>query len=161
MAPRKRISPTHNTTLCAPTLATAAPGDVRSETPKYWRVENGELVNDGKGPYATTDKEYGDIELLIEYKTVAKADSGIYLRATPQVQIWDTTKEGGKWDRGADKGSGGLFNNAKDAPGRDPLVHADKPFGEWNTFRILQVGERTTVYFNGKLVVDHARLENY
>ena len=38
---------------------------------------------------------------------------------------------------------------------------ADKPFGEWNSFRIIQVGkERTTVYLNGKLVVDHARMEN-
>lgn len=127
----------------------------------HWRVENGELVNDGHGAYLTTDGEFGDVELLIEYKTVPKADSGIYLRATPQVQIWDTTKEGGKWDRGADKGSGGLFNNTKGTPGRDPLVLADKPFGEWNTFRIIQVGERTTVYLNDKLVVKHARMENF
>jgi hypothetical protein len=128
---------------------------------KHWRVEDTELVNDGEGAYLTTDREFGDVELLLEYKTVALADSGIYLRATPQVQIWDYTKEGGKWDRGADKGSGGLFNNARTAPGRDPLVLADKPFGQWNSFRILQVGERTTVYLNGKLVVDHARLENF
>jgi len=128
---------------------------------KHWTVDNGELVNDGHGAYLTTDQEYGDIELLIEYKTVPKADSGIYLRATPQVQIWDTTKDGGKWDRGADKGSGGLFNNSKGAPGRDPLVLADKPFGQWNSFRILQVGERTTVYLNDKLVVDNARMENF
>lgn len=128
---------------------------------KHWKVENGELVNDGNGAYLTTDQELGDIELLIEYKTVAKADSGIYLRATPQVQIWDYTKEGGKWDRGADKGSGGLWNNSPGAPGKDPLVLADKPFGEWNSFRIIQVGERTTVYLNGKLVVNHARLENF
>src|SRR5262245_3301306 len=128
---------------------------------KHWMAENGELVNDGKGAYLATDKEFGNIELLIEYKTVPKADSGIYLRATPQVQIWDTTKEGGKWDRGADKGSGGLFNNALGAPGRDPLLLADKPFGEWNSFRILQVGERVTVSFNDKLVVDFARMENY
>ena len=100
---------------------------------KHWSVQDGELVNDGKGAYLTTDREYGDIELLLEYKTVALADSGIYLRATPQIQIWDTTKEGGKWDRGADKGSGGLFNNSKASPGRDPLVHADKPFGQWNS----------------------------
>jgi hypothetical protein len=89
------------------------------------------------------------------------ADSGIYLRATPQVQIWDYTKEGGKWKLGADKGSGGLWNNSPGAPGKDPLVLADKPFGEWNSLRIIQVGERTTVYLNGKLVVDHARLENF
>jgi hypothetical protein len=128
---------------------------------QHWRVENGELVNDGHGAYLTTDREFGDIELFIEYKTVPLADSGIYLRATPQVQIWDYTKEGGKWDRRADKGSGGLFNNTPGSPGQDPLVLADKPFGEWNRFRILQVGERTTVYLNDKRVVNHARLENF
>jgi hypothetical protein len=130
---------------------------------QHWQVDpvSGELVNDGKGAYLTTDQEFGDIELLIEYKTVAKADSGIYLRATPQVQIWDYTKEGGKWNLGADKGSGGLWNNSPGAPGKDPLVLADRPFGQWNSFRIRMVGERVTVHLNDKLVVDHARLENY
>src|SRR5205085_6981417 len=99
------------------------------------------------------------VELLIEYKTVPKADSGIYLRAAPQVQIWDYT-DPSKFALGADKGSGGLWNNSKGAPGKDPLVLADRPFGEWNSFRIVQVGERTSVWLNGKLVVDHARMEN-
>jgi hypothetical protein len=128
---------------------------------KHWRVENGEIVNDGHGVYLTTDKDYGDIELLIDYKMLPKGDSGIYLRSTPQVQIWDYTKQGGKGNLGADKGSGGLWNNSKGAPGKDPLVLADKPFGEWNHFRILMLGERVTVYLNDKLVVNHARLENY
>jgi hypothetical protein len=127
---------------------------------KHWRVENGELVNDGHGAFLTTDKDYGDIELLIEYRTVPKADSGIYLRAGPQVQIWDFTEEA-KFKHGADKGSGGLWNNSAGAAGKDPLVKADKPFGEWNRFRIIQVGERTTVYLNDQLVVEHARMENY
>jgi len=131
--------------------------DVRA----HWKVENGELVNDGEGVYLTTDRDFGDIELLIEYKTVGKADSGVYLRATPQVQIWDSTKEGGKWDRGADKGSGGLFNNSDGAAGRDPLVLADRPFGEWNQLRILQIGARTSVWLNGRQTVDHAIMENY
>jgi len=135
--------------------------DWTKEAFKHWKVENGELVNDGNGAYLTTNKPYGDIKFLIEYKTVATADSGIYLRATPQIQIWDTTKEGGKWNIGADKGSGGLWNNSAGAPGKDPLVLADKPFGEWNSFRIIQVGERVTVYLNDKLVVDMARLENF
>ena len=128
---------------------------------QHWRVENGELVNDGEGPYATTEKDYGDIELRLEYRTVAKADSGVYLRGTPQVQIWDTTEAGGKWKNGADKGSGGLWNNSPDAAGKDPLVHADKPFGEWNTLRVVQAGERTWVWLNGKLTVDGARMENF
>ncbi len=126
---------------------------------KHWSVENGEIVNDGHGAYLTTLADYGDMDLRMEYRTVAMADSGIYLRATPQVQIWDTTKAGGKWEIGADKGSGGLWNNQKHA--RHPLVHADKPFGEWNTLRILMLGDRVSVWLNGKKTVDHTTMENF
>ena len=135
--------------------------DWTEEARAHWTVRDGALVNDGEGPYLTTDAEYGDIELLIDYKTVAKADSGVYLRGTPQVQIWDFTPEGGKGDIGAEKGSGGLWNNSPGAPGKDPIVLADKPFGEWNHLRIIQVGARTTVYLNDQLVVDHAIMENF
>ena len=126
----------------------------------HWRVEHGELVNDGEGAYATTEKDYGDFELRVEYKTVPRADSGIYLRGCPQVQIWDYTEKE-KFPLGADKGSGGLWNNSPGAPGKDPLVLADKPFGQWNAVRVLMVGARVSVWLNGKLVVDHALLENY
>ena len=131
------------------------------EARAHWTVEDGELVNDGRGPYLTTKQSFGDIELWIDYKTVPLADSGIYLRGTPQVQIWDYTEAGGKWDRGADKGSGGLFNNTKGAAGQLPRVLADKPFGEWNRFRIWQVGDRTSVWLNDQLVVDRAIMENF
>jgi len=135
----------------------------RADFPKHWSVENGELVNVGTGPYATTDTELGDIEFLLEYKTVAKADSGIYLRGTPQVQIWDKNQVFNDKNptRKPHLGSGGLFNNTPGTPGRDPLVLADKPFGEWNSFRIRQVGATTWVWLNGKLVVDGAVMENY
>lgn len=128
---------------------------------RHWHVKDGAIVNDGRGVYLTTDGDYGDIELLIDYKTVAKADSGIYLRGNPQVQIWDFTKEGGKWPIGADKGSGGLWNNSPGTTGKNPLALADKPFGQWNRFRIWQVGDRTTVFLNDRLVVDHAVMENF
>lgn len=127
---------------------------------EHWTVVNEELVNDGHGSYATTEKDYGDFELRLEYRTVPQADSGIYLRGVPQVQIWDYTEKE-KFNIGADKGSGGLWNNSAGAPGKDPLVRADKPFGEWNAFRIVMVGSRVSVWLNDKLVVDHAVLENY
>lgn len=135
----------------------------REEFSKYWTIENGELVNDGHGPYATTEEEFGDIELLLEYKTVAGADSGIYLRGTPQVQIWDWNQvfNPERPTRKPHLGSGGLFNNTPGKPGRDPLVLADRPFGEWNQFRIRQIGDRTTVWLNDQLVVDNAVMENY
>ena len=92
----------------------------REDFPKHWR--NGELINAGTGPYATTDTDFSDIELLIEYKTVPHADSGIYLRGCPQVHIWDKNQvfDPAKPDRKPHLGSGGLFNNTPNTPGRDP-----------------------------------------
>ena len=126
----------------------------------HWKVENGEIVNDGHGLYLTTDKDYGDFELLVEYKALPEGDSGVYLRGVPQVQIWDTTK-GDPRGLGQDKGSGGLWNNRKGSPGKDPSKKMDKPFGEWNSFKITMIGERVTVVFNGETVVDNCVLENY
>ena len=135
----------------------------RQAFPQHWKIDNNELVNSGTGPYATTEEEFGDIELLLEYKTVAKADSGVYLRGTPQVQIWDVNQSFNPKspDRKPHQGSGGLFNNSPKTLGRDPAMIADKPFGEWNTLRIRQIGARTWVTLNTRLVVEGAEMENY
>ena len=113
----------------------------------HWKVEGGVLVFDGKGDSLCTAKDYGDFELLADWKILKNGDSGIYLRGSPQVQIWDNPE-----------GSGGLYNNQKN-PSK-PLTTADKPVEQWNTFRIRMVGERVTVHLNGVLVVDNAVLEN-
>ena len=138
----------------------AALKKMRDEFPQHWSVKDGEIVNPGTGAYATTDKEYGDIELVLEYNMAPKGDSGVYLRACPQVQIWDPTDEKA-FKHGAQLGSGALWNNSPGKPGKDPLMLADKPAGEWNTMRILMVGSRVSVWLNGKQTVDHAILENY
>ena len=127
---------------------------------QHWSVDNGELVNDGQGVYLTTDREYGDFEFRIDYKATPKSDSGIYLRANPQVQIWDVKNEK-QWKHGSEKGSGGLWNNKKKNNGKDPLVLADNPMGQWNRLRIQQIGARTNVWLNGKKVVDWAIMENF
>lgn len=141
----------------------AALKQMREDFANHWRVENGELVNNGTGPYATTDEEFADYELMLEYKTVAKADSGIYLRGVPQVQIWDSNQvfDPTKPDRRPHLGSGGLFNNPPKTLGRDPIELKDKPFGQWNTFRIKHIGDRVWVTYNTRLVVDGARMENF
>lgn len=116
---------------------------------EHWSVENGILRYDGTGRKSlVTDRDYGDIEMLVDWKIEPKGDSGIYLRGKPQVQIWDNPI-----------GSGGLFNNKRNPS--EPLVVADNPVGEWNTFRIRMVGEKVTVHLNGKLVVDDVTLENW
>lgn len=128
---------------------------------QHWKVVDGVIVNDGHGVYLTTDKSFTDYELLVDYKMLPLGDSGLYLKNTPQVQIWDFTQTGDKLGPERALGSGGLWNNSPGKPGKDPLVKADKPLGEWNSFRVVQLGARTSVWLNGKLVVDHAIMENY
>jgi hypothetical protein len=53
----------------------------------------------------------------------------------------------------------GLFNNQVNES--KPLQVADNVAGDWNTFRIIMMGERVSVYLNGVLVVDNVILENY
>jgi hypothetical protein len=121
----------------------------------HWKVADGALVFDGKGQSLCTAKDYGDFEMYVDWKILKDGDSGIYLRGTPQVQIWDTdlTKVG------AQVGSGGLYNNQKH-PSK-PLVKADKPVGEWNSFYIKMVGDKVTVKLNDVLVTDNVVMENY
>ena len=125
----------------------------------HWTVENGELVNDGHGAYLTTTRTTATSNCCIDYKTVAKADSGIYLRGTPQVQIWDSTDERQVEHRRRQRIRRPV-EQQQGAPGKDPLVLADKPFGQWNS-SASAVGSRTTVHLNDKLVVDNATMENY
>ena len=130
---------------------------------QHWSVdsENAEIVSDGHGVFLTTEKEYGDFEFHVDWKMVQpNGDSGIYLRGCPQVQIWDPNNEKAH-KHGADKGSGALWNNGKEHPGKWPLVLADKPVGEWNNFRIRMIGSRVWVWFNDKLVVDGAVMDNF
>ena len=94
------------------------------------------------------------------WKIGPQGDSGVYLRGRRKFKS-GTSAEPRYAPMGADKGSGGLWNNSPGAPGNYPLVRADNPVGQWNTFHIIQVGARTTIYLNFKLVVDNAILENY
>ena len=118
---------------------------------QHWSPVDGVLVFDGKGKSISTVKDYGDFELLVDWKIHERGDSGIYLRGSPQVQIWDPAH--------SPHGSGGLYNNQKYPS--NPLIRADRPIGEWNRFRIIMIGVRVTVYLNDLLVVNDISLENY
>lgn len=114
----------------------------------HWTVKEGVLHYDGHGDSLRTAQDYGDFELFVDWKIERGGDSGIYLRGKPQVQIWDRPE-----------GSGGLYNN-KVGPSK-PLKVADRPPGQWNTFRIIMKGQKVTVFLNGEKVVDDVPLENY
>jgi len=126
---------------------------------KNWTVEDGCIAYIGSGfDNLCTEKQYGDFEMYIDWMldpAGPEADAGIYLRGTPQVQIWDTARV----NVGAQVGSGGLYNNQVNRS--TPLKVADNKLGQWNSFYIKMVGDRVTVKLNGELVVDNVIMENY
>jgi hypothetical protein len=129
----------------------------------HWRVDvaKGEIVSDGEGVHLATAKDYGDFELWLDWLMVApNGDSGIYLRSFPQVQIWDPANPK-ETANGAAKGSGALWNNNPENPGRWPLVKADNPVGSWNTLRIRMVGQRVSIWLNGHQTVNEQVMDNY
>ena len=134
-----------------PEKLAAAQKEANEKFLPHWTVVDGALHYDGKGQSLQTAKDYKDFDLWVDYKIGPKGDSGIYLRGTPQVQIWDPAFN--------KVGSGGLYNN-KENP-NNPLKCADKPAGEWNTLHIIMKGDKVTVYLNGELVVDNVTMENY
>ena len=123
----------------------------------HWRVANGEFVFDGKGRSLCTARDYANFEMLVDWKIPAHGDSGIYLRGSPQVQIWDPYTQ--PTQHGSEVGSGAFYNNQKN-PSK-PLKVADRPIGQWNRFRVILVGERAHIFLNGELVTLDTLFENY
>jgi hypothetical protein len=120
-----------------------------------WSVKDGCIWFSGNGDNLCSIKDYGDFEMFADWKISKAGDSGIYLRGSPQIQIWDTSRI----EVGAQVGSGGLYNNQKN-PSKPSKV-ADNPVGDWNTFRIIMTGEKVSIWLNGEQVVDNVTLENY
>ncbi len=123
-----------------------------------WKAIDGVLVFSGKGQNLCSAKDYADFELYCDWKIEKAGDSGIYVRGTPQIQIWDPD-DPDQLKNGADKGSGSLWNNQKNP--RFPDVKADNPIGQWNTFFVRMVGDKVTITLNGKTVVNDVTLENF
>jgi hypothetical protein len=141
------VEPPLRDTLSPQDLA-ACQADADQNMRDHWHAEDGILVFDGRGENLCTIERFRDFELELDWKILPRGDSGIYLRGSPQVQIWDNPI-----------GSGGLYNN-KLHPS-NPLAIADRRPGQWNHFRIRMVGERVTVWLNGTLVVNDTPMENY
>jgi hypothetical protein len=130
---------------------------------QHWRVDTAkkEIVSDGQSPHLALEKDYGDFEFHVDWLMVSpNGDSGVYLRGTPQVQVWDPDNPR-EVKNGAPKGSGALWNNKDDNPGKWPLVKADNPVGQWNSFKIRMVGSLVWVWLNDKLTVDGQVMDNF
>jgi hypothetical protein len=133
-----------------------------------WGAEDGILFTTGKagGGWLMTEKEYGDFEIMLEYKVPNAGNSGVALRSPlkgdpayvgMEIQILDNP-----WylDEKNYKGikpvqlTGAIYGVV--APSSD----ATKKAGTWNRMHITAAGRLVVVEVNGTKVVD-ADLDDY
>jgi hypothetical protein len=116
-----------------------------------WFVENGELICES-GPdaaygYLSTDKNYADFILTLDFKQEADGNSGVFFRST-----FEGTKVTGWQVEVAPPGkhSGGIYESY----GRGWLIKPDAEkdkalkMGDWNTMKIQVVKNSVTTWIN-------------
>ena len=118
-----------------------------------WKVEGGVLTNnpvqpkDGKHiPYGNirTEQEFEDFTLELETNVPKGGNSGIYLRGIYEIQVADTF--GQPLDS---HNMGGLYSRIT------PSEAAEKPAGEWQTYKITLCDRHITVILNGKTIINN------
>jgi hypothetical protein len=146
----------------------------------HWRPINGILKYDGKARDLWSEKEYGDMTLVFDWRwgapgpvvkrpvigpdgketgeqvEVQELDSGIYLRGSSksQVNLWN-------WPCGSGEVYGYRTDQSQPAEviaGVTPKAKADKPVGEWNRTMITIKGDLLTVTINEQTVIENAKL---
>lgn len=154
---------------------------------KHWRIDDWVLSYDGKGGDLWTNAEYGDFEMIVDWRWTGEdqgkirrpklAPDGSELKdehgAVQTVEVGE--RDSGIYLRGNSKsqvniwtwpaGSGEVYGYRTDAsmPSEvraacTPLKAMDKKVGEWNRFRIRMVGEVLNVWLNGEQVIKDAKL---
>lgn len=121
-----------------------------------WYVQEGELIcesgPDAEYGYLSTVDHYKDFELTLEFQQEADGNSGVFFRSTVSGTIvsgWQvevappTMNTGGIYES---YGRGWLI---KPAPEKDQYLK----MGEWNTLKIVVVGDQVNTFLNGHEMV--------
>lgn len=124
---------------------------------KTWGVDDGMLYTEGgKGGWLSTDREYADFELMLEFRVPPNGNSGVFARTPRQgnpafegfeVQVLDDdATEFGElkpWQF-----SGSIYATVA------PSHRATKAAGEWQTMYIRAQGSKVSVCINGQGIID-------
>src|SRR5277367_2472270 len=123
--------------------------------PAGWRVAGGVLSKDGAVDDLVTQQNVGDFELELEWKIGRAGNSGIFYRGTREYDhiYWSAPEYQLLDDANARDG-----RNRLTAAGSAYALYAApagvvKPYGEWNTARIVVNGTHVEHWMNGQLVV--------
>ncbi len=122
-----------------------------------WGADGGVLYTTGKGGgWLSTEKEYGDFEVKLEFNVPPGGNSGVFLRAPHkgnpafegmEIQVLDdAAKEYAKLEPYQYCGS--LYDVAAAHP------RAAKPAGQWQQMHIVCQGRKVKVTLNDQPIID-------
>jgi hypothetical protein len=123
--------------------------------PAGWQVVDGALTKDGPVDELITRKQYGNFELELDWKIGQSGNSGVFYRGTREYDhiYWSAPEYQLLDDANAPDGKSRLTAAASAYaiyPAPEGIV---KPFGEWNTTRIVVQGTHVEHWLNGQKVV--------
>jgi hypothetical protein len=100
----------------------------------------GVLVNGAKGRTVDllTEREFGDIEVHIEFVITKGSNSGVYFQGRYELQIYDSF--GVAKDKYPGIECGGIYPrwaDGKEFEGHSPRVNASRPPGQWQSFDVV------------------------
>lgn len=112
--------------------------------PSNWTVVDGVMTNEAGANNLVSKQTFKDFKIQAEYKLGAQSNSGIYLRGRYELQVLD--------DYGKEPESHGHMAIYSRIP---PKENASKAVGEWQMMEATIIGNRVTVFLNGKKVHDN------
>ncbi len=118
------------------------------DRPSGWSIVDGAMTNEPHANNLVSKHRFQDFKIHCEYKLENKSNSGIYLRGRYELQVFD--------DAGKEPESHGhmaLYSRVA------PLVNASLPAGQWQVMDATIVGNRLTVFLNGKKVQDNIAID--
>lgn len=121
-----------------------------------WYVQNGELICES-GPdkqygYLSTNKNYKNFELTLEFKQEANGNSGVFFRSSidgVKISGWQCEVAP------LNHHTGGIYESY----GRGWLIHPDSTkekylkTGKWNKLKLRVVGDVVTTWLNGHQMI--------
>lgn len=131
--------------------------DAPGREPRGWAALNGALTRVGPGGDLTTNRQYANFELSLEWRVAPGGNSGIIYRINPKSETSYTS--GPEMQ---------VLDDAGHADGKSRLTAAGsvyglyaapegvvKPANEWNSVRLVVRGNHVEHWLNGKRVVSY------
>lgn len=125
--------------------------------PNGWHVEQGVLMKDGTAEDLMSREQYGDFELVFDWKLAPGGNAGVFYHATEQYDkvYWSGTEYQ-------------LLDDARHPDGRSRLTSAGAAYGifpapagvvrpanEWNSSRIIARGTHVEHWLNGQKLLEY------